>query len=288
MVTATRRTQGQSAEDLEKALGIRPLVEVIEPLNMFIYGDNGVGKTVLAASVNKVMSPVLFLNVEGGTRSIEDREGIEVLDMTTPRAARLVRQYLRDNYTKYRAVILDSLTEYRIMESRGVLAQSVLEDPTHDKESLNIKDWGKTHDRVREFVRFLRDLPIYVVVTALQESTKDELTGAIYLGPMLSDKLNSMIPGYFDLVGCLAVVEIDNKPVRRLYIQPTSRMKAKDRTQLTKKLGDHLDNPNMEVILKSAQTRGMFTPDVKPTAESTAEEINETAEEEEANAEDKT
>ena len=257
------RTGGKprGIEELEAELGVRDLTEVIEPLNVFLYGDTGAGKTVLSASIVEIpeMRPILFINIEGGTRSIKSREGIRVVDLRTPLQARLVRQYLKDNWKKFRCVIMDSLTEYRILESRGVLAQAMLTDATHDKEVLNLRDWGKTHDRVREFVRFLRDLPIYTIVTALMSKTKDETTGALHIEPMLSEKLNGTVPGYFDLVGYLQVENVGGKKTRRLYVQPTDKMKAKDRTDA---LGEYIDNPTMEKLLSKTQPRGYFSPGV--------------------------
>src|SRR3990172_9664620 len=70
-----------SEEDTKQAkpkwnLQIEDLTDVEELLKMLFYGPPGVGKTVLAASAKDVvaLSPVLLVDFEGGTRSIQDRK----------------------------------------------------------------------------------------------------------------------------------------------------------------------------------------------------------------------
>lgn len=254
-VVAQPRTGGvidpAKLDELEASLGIKPLADVVEPLKIFVYGASGVGKTVLAASIAEVMEPVLLINIEAGTRSIKQRKGIFNVDIKTPAQVRQLQAYLRTAHSKYKAIVFDGITEFRVMQSRGVLAQSIAEDSTHDKEVLSLRDYMKVFDRTREFARFLRDLPVYVVMTALEETVKDEDSGALHIMPMLSEKLNGSVPGYFDIVGWLTTVKPnrDAERIRRLYVQPTERRRGKDRSD---SLGEYLDEPTMAKLIGRA------------------------------------
>ncbi len=262
------RTGGAPApatlDNLAAELGITPMEEIVEPLKIFIYGDSGVGKTVLASTLADIpeMHPTLYINVEGGTRSIKARQGLFNVNLKTAADASKLQAYLRQMYgpngeAKWRAIIFDGITEYRVMQSRSVLVAACREDASHDREVLSIRDWQRVYDRTREFARFLRDLPVYVIVTALQETIKDEDTGALHIMPMLSEKLNGSVPGYFDIVGYLCTAEVSRggPRVRRLYVQPTERRRGKDRSD---ELGEYLDDPTMPKLLAKAQPRGLF------------------------------
>jgi KaiC/GvpD/RAD55 family RecA-like ATPase len=95
-----------------------------EWLSMMIYGVPGCGKTVLAGSASVVpeMSPVLFIDCEGGTVSLKRRypkchrirvtnpeaDGSIVTDWTL---IEKIYQALRKGTYSYQTVVIDSVTE---------------------------------------------------------------------------------------------------------------------------------------------------------------------------------
>jgi hypothetical protein len=53
---------------------------------------------------------------------------------------------------------------------------------------------------MRDIVRAFRDLPMNVVMTALEAEAKDEVSGAIMRRPAMPGRFGFELPGYFDLV----------------------------------------------------------------------------------------
>src|SRR5688572_21297820 len=67
-----RAPQGAAALSRLGGIDVQRVHDVLFNFNMMIYGPPGVGKTVLCGSAAEVieMSPVLFVDVEGGTLSV--------------------------------------------------------------------------------------------------------------------------------------------------------------------------------------------------------------------------
>lgn len=126
-------------------------------LNMLVYGDPGEGKTVLAGSADEVpeMRPVLIVDVEGGTRSISERNPeVHVVRVLTWKELQKVYDELQSGRTDYRTVVLDSLTEIQkfchsddteILTTKGWLLFSDLDE----------QDQVAQYDRATEKITFV-------------------------------------------------------------------------------------------------------------------------------------
>ena len=60
-----------------------PPAESVPYMNLLIYGEPGVGKTVLAGSAadHPDTAPILILDVEGGVTSLRTRTDIDVIQV---------------------------------------------------------------------------------------------------------------------------------------------------------------------------------------------------------------
>ena len=95
-------------------LKVQPVSERPQVVNMLVYGDPGVGKTVLAGSASEVeaMSPVLFIDVEGGTMSLRNKyPQVDVVRVASWSDMTSVYNDIASSTDSYKTIVLDSLTE---------------------------------------------------------------------------------------------------------------------------------------------------------------------------------
>lgn len=220
-------------------LGVKPPSESVEYLNLLIYGEPGVGKTVLAgtAADHPDTSPVLFLDVEGGVMSLRKRtSGVDVVQIRDIETIVKIHDELQKRKGGgYKTVVIDSLSELQKLDMRTVMNQEYenARNPQNiDKDVPTQKAWGKSLERLRRIVRAYKDLPVNTIMTTLVHSSIEESSNTTHYFPALPGKMRGDAPGFFDVVGFLRVKEEQNGAVRRrtLQVAGTSKVIAKDRT----------------------------------------------------------
>jgi|SRR5215207_5610379 len=223
-------------------------------INMLIYGDPGAGKTVLAGSAQAVadMSPVLIVDVEGGSFSLRDfYPTVEVARVVTWQDLYDVYMALYKGEGGYKTIVLDSLTELQKLSMQTIMKEVVAKEPERDPEVPSIREWGKNGEQTRRFVRAFRDLPANVIFTCLVVNDKDQKTGKIMYRPSLSGKLSLEVAGYMDIVvfaySKMMKVDEQDKICRFLLTGMTDTHVAKDRSN---RLPQVVEDPSMETIHK--------------------------------------
>jgi phage nucleotide-binding protein len=104
-------------------------------MNLLIYGDPGVGKTVFCASALG-LGKVLVLDVEGGMASIRNTD-IDVVDIESMSDLNETYEMLSETKHGYTTVCIDNLTELQ-----RIITEDVLEGTSKDTPAM--RDWGKT------------------------------------------------------------------------------------------------------------------------------------------------
>lgn len=214
-------------------LTVRPVEDSIDYINLLVYGDPGVGKTVLAASASLVpeMSPVLFIDVEGGMLSAASMGfEVDVVRVQTWRDMQKVYDALYDEETEYRTVVLDSLTEIQKFSMLNIMKEVMAADGSRDPDIPSIREWGKNIEQTRKTVRAFRDLPVNTILTALAMSDKDPRTNLTKTKPSLSGKLSNEVAGFFDEVLYYYVKMVDKELRRYILTDKTDKEEAKDRS----------------------------------------------------------
>ena len=206
----------------------------IRYVKALIYGPYGGGKTTLAAQAQDVpaMQDVLFLDTEAGSRSIRNREDIDLVTITSyatfAEAFKFLRLHcrLRDEGNEvllaklesmfkqvpvkeikrpkhYNTVIIDTLTEVQKLSMYRILGVQVSE--TELDMPLNApayKEWGQSIEMIRLLIRSFRDLPMHVLLVCASQVEKDDMS-RFYSFPALPGKLANESLGFMDLVGYL-------------------------------------------------------------------------------------
>jgi hypothetical protein len=232
-------------------LDVKSVVEESKFFNALIYGDSGVGKTTLTGSAVEVpeMRPVILLDIEGGTLSLRDRYP-EVEKVRIDHWDDLVSVYvdLKDNPTKYKTCILDSISELEEHGMDEIMFRTVTkarEDGLdRDPDLPGIGEHGKSANRMRKIIRRFRDLPMNTIFTAL-ERTDEDAKRRKSVKPRLSPKLAGQVSGFLDIVLYMYNKEVGGKIERIIMSKRTDETIAKDRTN---RLPEFIVNPTMSEI----------------------------------------
>jgi len=232
-------------------------------LKLLIFGESGVGKTVLASTAALVpsMSPMLFLNIEGGLLSAQKQAPRLKLPKGSIKSLRLnkfldiepIYNTLADSEHSFRTVVIDSLTELQKCSMEQIMRDVARKDATRDLDIPAQRDWGKTIEQIRRVVRGFRDLDMHVIMTCLAKEDKDELTGEVKVRPDLPGKLAGQVPAFFDEVFYMynAVKEDPknenaNIVTRHLLTANAGKYIGKDRSG---NLPLMLENPTLEDVV---------------------------------------
>lgn len=234
-------------------LTVRSPQENLPHLNLMVYGDSGVGKTLLAgtAAFVKELTPILFVDVEGGTLTLShfDSEDIDVVRVTKWQDMQKLYDELYRDQKGYKTIVIDSLTEMQKLAMNSQLGAGTDLDPGGNMPEF--KDWHINTEQMRRLVRAFRDLPLNTIFTALSMDAVDPRRpdGPTKKQPAFTKKLAGEIPAFFDILFYMYVKETKDGPNQRLICtDKTSNVVAKCRVQGVPQILGVDQVPTMELI----------------------------------------
>lgn len=230
-------------------LKIQDVGEIDPHVNILIYGDPGVGKTVLAGSSSVVpaLGNVLYVDMEGGTLSLRERyPNVEVVRIQTFDQLGKIHEALRKGDSGYDTVVLDSITEIQKFGMYNIMKRALEKDDERDPDLPGIGEWGKNTEQMRRLIRAFRDLSVHTIFLALANTEKDK-KGNTLTKPSLSGKLANEVAGFLDIVCYMyKKTDPDTGEIKRMLLTSGSdEYIAKDRTD---RLPPLLEGPTMEQI----------------------------------------
>lgn len=241
----------------------QPSTMDVSAITMMIYGDSGAGKTRLAGTAAQIeaMSPVLVLDVEGGSLTLKglfDNDPIDILSIPSWPKLQAVYDDLYRGRHPYKTVVVDSGSESQklallhAMEGTKAKMPDSPDPVSFDTEKLpEIKDWYRNSEQMRRFIRGFRDLPINTIFTAL--AMDKDVGNVTTKWPLFTNKLSEEIPGLVSTVYYMYVKETrDASPNQRhLLTDKTTKALAKSRIH---GLDTILSDPHMEQIYNKLVT----------------------------------
>lgn len=240
--TLTQRTLG--------GLKVNQVIDRTPWFNFLVYGDPGVGKTMLCGSALAVpeMNPVLFVDVEGGTLTLRSKyPETDVVRVNSFDDVQKVYDDLYKGNSGYKTVVLDSLTEMQKFSMYGIMDAAVKKDSDRDPDLPGIGEWGKNTNQIRRMVRAFRDLPMNCLFTCLSMDSRDTKTGVVTIKPSLSAKLSNEIAGFVDIVMYMYIRNIDDVPTRLLLTGATEKHVSKWR-DAPEPLPEAIIDPTMQTL----------------------------------------
>lgn len=219
-----------------------------EYVNLLIYSDSGVGKTVFGGSDDDV----LFVAPEDNGTLSAKRFGSTAKKWKIHGWDDIVASYewlyefVADaEPIPFNWIVLDSLTEMQDMCMRKILDEAVQMNPSRDPDVPQLQDWQPYFTRFQRLVKSFNDLPVNVLYTALQIDEENEDGDKIVL-PMLQGKgtqYSKKVCGWMTSFGHMTVIRkkaegVDDetgKPKfeerRMIQWRASKTVMAKDRTR---------------------------------------------------------
>lgn len=234
-------------------------------LKMLFYSPAGHGKTTLLGTAigDPRLCPMLFLDFEAGTKSIKskikkiDLDDLGEIEPEIGKAHKVrikewedfnvIYNFLASEEHGYQSVAIDSLTEVNYLNLITIIGKEVnLGD--HDPDIAYQEDYLRSIAQMRKLIRFFRDLPMHVFFSAGASEFVDARTKKMQYRPGLTGKLTLELPGLVDTIGYLAVIDEEDETFRCLFVQPTEKFMAKDRSE-GGVLGDEIEDPTLPGLL---------------------------------------
>jgi hypothetical protein len=198
--------------ELTKAGDMGALVHV----KTLLHGNSGAGKTWASVSAP---APFVLLTEANGLASIRNANPDAVVVHATDMG--VVREFFAEALSGTfadqgcKTIIVDSLTEIQRMMRDEIMAGR------QNYADFSMKDWGELTERMRRFVRILRDVPYHVVATALSQVTEDD-QGVRHILPQFQGRaIPNEIAGYFSLVGYVYKREVEDEAGDRVILHQT-------------------------------------------------------------------
>ncbi len=198
------------------------------PVLMLVYGQGGVGKTTFTATAPKP----LLADCENGSKYFGLR-GIH-MDVALIESWNDIEQfYLHVKaHPEYETVVVDPIGE--LMEKLKIhLLKSKEKKWVQYDGSLTMAGWGEMKDRMRNFVKSIKDLNRHMILVAHVEEKEDD--GKLVKKPKIMTKISEELIALVDVVGFMETVRqqgeggemVDKRIIR---VQPSDRYESKDRT----------------------------------------------------------
>lgn len=192
-----------------------------DTFNALVYGDMGTGKTRLFRTCRR---PVFIHSFDpGGTKTVKDciDEGWMFVDTRfegeDPGNPKVYEMWLDEMKNLQRMDFFSSLGTYGL-DSLTTWAQSIMGFVLKGKGRPGTfpwqEDYGPQMARIESHVKSLTSLPCDVLVTAHPDQAKDDRSGRMFIGPLVTGKLRTRLPILFDEIYAMIT---ESKPGGTVY-----------------------------------------------------------------------
>lgn len=244
---------------------ISPVKALPKVLSMLVYGRSGTGKTTFGASFP---TPALLIDIrEKGTDSIADRDGIDVISITTWEELEEVFWFLKsgEGASKYKSVILDQVSSMQDLCMEYAMREE-------GKDVMSQRLWGVVSGLMKTWLINYRDLVdqsinvLFIAHDRVSKGDNDEDDDTLdpQVGARLMPSVAGMLNGAVKAIGNTYVAEVflEDKTRQveyRMRLAPHPYYATKLRNPLGTDCPEFIVNPAYDQIM-SLMAEGVKKP----------------------------
>lgn len=213
----------------------KPVSEVSTSVNMLVYGDSGVGKTVFAGSGRENGKHDLIIDVEGGTlsaaRSNSQANAIPATDYDTFVS---IVEAIEKEPDRFEWVVVDSLTKLQDVIWNKILEEAVAKSPSRSPYKRELQEYGEAQSRLKDLVERLKNSEANVLFITLADTEVDEDGNTVRVPAVhgSNGKVQAWVSAQMDVVAYLRVLSNNDGSFRAIHFNKTPEFYAKDRLKL--------------------------------------------------------
>jgi hypothetical protein len=208
--------------------------------NCLLWGESGVGKTPLAATLAacEQTAPCLLLDVDKGAMSVVEEPRPTIFRITAWVQVDKIYKLMRDGkwadlakfveceqVLEYKSIVIDSGTELEVM------CRKLVQSESGNDEIPSQPDYLKAQERFKPLYRHLRDLPcMSMVMTAGVRDLREDVSGIVKYYPAFTPGLVHDLVRMTDLVMYQDTKEEDKKWLHILQTHVSRRIIARSRS----------------------------------------------------------
>ena len=213
----------------------QPVSEVANSVNMLLYGDSGVGKTVFAGSGRDSGKNDLIIDIEGGTLSAaRSKSKANVLPAYDYDSFLDIVEAIEEDPDRFEWVIVDSLTKLQDIIWNKIMSEAVAKNPSRSPYKRELQEWGEAQSRLKDLVERLKNSDANVLFIALADSELDEDGNTVRVPAVHGSKgkVQAWVSAQMDVVAYIRVLSNDGGSFRAIHFNKTPEFYAKDRLRL--------------------------------------------------------
>lgn len=213
----------------------KPVSEVSTSVNMLLYGDSGVGKTVFAGSGRENGKNDLIIDVEGGTLSAaRSNSQANVIPATDYDTFVSIVDAIEKEPDRFEWVVVDSLTKLQDVIWNKILEEAVAKSPSRSPYKKELQEYGEAQSRLKDLVERLKNSEANVLFLALADTEIDEDGNNVRVPSIhgSNGKVQAWVSAQMDVVAYMRVLQIQDSNVRVTHFNKTPEFYAKDRLKM--------------------------------------------------------
>jgi hypothetical protein len=219
-------------------------------IKCLVYGATGSRKTTFAST----FPHVLLLDTNKGTKTIQDRDDIQVIPLErtffnergveensdvykTVMAILKDAKYKRGAFAegqplaKIETIVIDDLTDLGSYMHYATLKFISRKDPITQKADFDT--WDSFLNQMEDIISMLKSIPYHVVLTSQEKLEVDDNTKELIGGVMLKGSMRHTVPYGFDEFYHFVVESKMGKTSYKSYFVPNGSFQAKSRLKFT-------------------------------------------------------